>query len=358
MYHMKTVGMVQRFREAIRSRVLIRADLPLAVLTQPVTTPATRRSSSHDQALSEADVMHRLCSRNDSLRDSLALMTQPDSPAMTSHQQFTTYLESRDDTWYENLIECLIYTQFDDPGSALKDPTDADCTDHIPELVRQTARTKREITIIESLLTNADGGFKRAVLDYIDARWDAVGSRRISRLAQRLERIHREAIWQTINSTPSRTFAILTGANISEEEQQQLDSCQEVIFLISPGQQGGVSIKIIAGRAVVAFEPRSNGDWPGNAAEALNALGHDLGMKLALTLAQRGEMYVTQLAQAVKAPNASVSTHLTSLERANVVDRRVDQRRVYYRLNPEGIDIAIDALEGLRTFAATQRETD
>lgn len=357
MHHTKTVGMVQRFREASRSRVLIRADLPLAVLTQPITLQHTSYNPAYEGALNEASLMHRLCSRNDSLRDSLALMTQPDSPAMTSHQQFTSYLESQDDTWYENLIECLIYTQFDEPGLALSDRARSNCAEHIPELVRQIATTTREITLIEALLANAGGRFKRAVIDYIDARWEAVGSRRISRLAQRLDRIHREAIWQTINSTPSRSFTVLTGVDISDEEQQGLDSCQEVIFLISPGQHGGVSIKMLAGRAVVAFEPHSNGAWPGNASEALNALGHELGMKLALTLAQRGEMYVTQLAQAVKAPNASVSTHLTSLERANVVDRRVDQRRVYYRLNPEGIDLAIDALEDLRAFASAQRDS-
>ena len=78
-------------------------------------------------------------------------------------------------------------------------------------------------------------------------------------------------------------------------------------------------------------------------ARLLDALGHPIRLRIVAFLAQRGEAYLAEIAEALGVSRALAKVHLKKLESAGVVESRVVVEAVravarrYYRLSWRGL---------------------
>lgn len=92
--------------------------------------------------------------------------------------------------------------------------------------------------------------------------------------------------------------------------------------------------------------------------DVFKALGHPVRLRMIALLAE-GELCVCQLAVAVGLAFSTVSTHLSALRRAGVVEERKEGRWVYYALarqNPQIERLVQDVLPGLAVHPQVRQD--
>lgn len=346
----------------------MRSDLPLVVLTR-LAVASINRSSPERATACPATVrflddhrhtvaFERVCGNGFALRDCLALMMPPDAPELATWASFMEFLQGTDEQWSQSLIKCIVRNRLDYLGYPASYSLDIDDRTDVLEIASALASAEIDEGEIVTLLTDSGGAFKAMLLDLVGQYWERVARDDEATLQAELE--HARALYAAgiFDPLPSQAFSTLTGLEAPAGECARLDDCQEIVFLLAPGQGGDVSLSYLDQRAVVAFEPKRRVAHPEEAAGVMRALGRSLAVDLVLTLAEHGEMYVSELIEHLGAPQATVSSQLSRLERANIVSRRAVQRRIYYRLNPAGLDSTIATLSYLRASRPKQFDGD
>lgn len=102
-----------------------------------------------------------------------------------------------------------------------------------------------------------------------------------------------------------------------------------------------------------------NFEFIDSAAEMLRVMGHPLRIRIALVLEANGEMGVSQLAEALGAPQSTTSQHLKAMRLHEMVRARREGNNVYYSLfRPEVFKILECLRESqARAEAANQPES-
>jgi len=90
----------------------------------------------------------------------------------------------------------------------------------------------------------------------------------------------------------------------------------------------------------------------GDAVQAFHALSDPTRLQL-LQLLRGGERCVCELTDALEAGQSRLSFHLRTLKQAGLVQDRREGRWVYYRLNPERVEL----LAGVLADCCTARKT-
>ena len=356
--------MVRRFQMPQESRIIIRADLPLAVLTQ--LSLVTAHVHAGDQI---PDRIHKLGNRfleengpppaefnalfghGFALRDCLALTLPNGHQAMQSWPSFHAFLEQQDTEWFRSLVHCVISNSLDFSGIPIPaEGPDLNNDDELSRYADLFAYEKPGVTAgaLVDLISNLETQMKPMLITLLRAYWELAMVERAQALEEELDRALQELCQFPVNGSPSKTFGTLTGRGAPNSELDRLDSCYEVTFLISPGLANELSISYTQGRAVVAFEPTPISPEPEYPVEVFAALGSETRLKIIYTLVQYGEMFGTELVEHLELPQATISNHLATLENAGLVGRRPSGRRVYFSFLPSGLNDAGDFIEQLQ----------
>jgi ArsR family transcriptional regulator, arsenate/arsenite/antimonite-responsive transcriptional repressor len=96
-------------------------------------------------------------------------------------------------------------------------------------------------------------------------------------------------------------------------------------------------------RPLVVDEPRNL------TAEVFRALADPIRLELLGLVAAYGPVCVCHLEEALPYKQPRISKHLATLKRAGLVSSRREGTWVYYQLNEEGVGVAGDFLEQLKT---------
>jgi len=78
---------------------------------------------------------------------------------------------------------------------------------------------------------------------------------------------------------------------------------------------------------------------------------------MALSLLQSGEKCACELLEQVNVSQSTLSHHMKILVESGVVTSRKEGKWMYYRINQEGSNKAIELLKALTALAASQTET-
>ncbi|CAN5573399.1 hypothetical protein BH24CHL1_BH24CHL1_03310 [soil metagenome] len=360
--------MVRRFQAGRMTTVEVRADLPLALLTtlslatlylydregpnQDIFELATRLE---DVVGRPPPAFNQIFGHGFGLRDSLAVLIEPESEALADWPAFVAFLARENEPWYRALCEAAITTGLDfndkpipSGGIDLRDQTALD----------RYARTFTPLdsgTTVEGigrLLGDPGGALKSMVLTVLNDFWNVLGPEVEDGLDQRLLTALGDMRSRPVASSPARAFQQVTGRSAPASERERLEQSEQIIFLLSPGLGAELSIGYIGNQTVVAFEPASlrvdpSEDGLIGAARVFDALSNPLRLRMLRLLGHKGEMFGLELAEELGAPQATISNHLAALEAAGLVGRRPGGRRIYYSLASAGVNAARELIDEL-----------